>query len=291
MSRQYGLFLVIAAAALWGTTGTAQSLAPASASSLSIGSARLLIGGIALLGISTWRGRGEIGNLLRRRATYLAALGMALYQPLFFSGLTKTGVAIGTTIAIGSAPILTGGLNAMVDGTFPGMRWVRSTALAVTGVAMLMISTATDASLDPLGAFMTLGAGASYALYAVSSRRLAPVAAPEHISGAVFSLAALPMVPLFVVSDTVWITSAGGMGVALWLGLAATALAYLLFTRGLRTVTAPAAATLSLAEPVTAAILALLLLNERLPALGTAGIVLVLIGLALMGSRASCEPS
>lgn len=291
MSAVSGNVLVVVAASLWGTTGTAQALAPASASSWSIGSVRLLIGGAVLLGVSRWRGSGQIGPLLRRQPTYLAAAAMAAYQPLFFTGLTKTGVAVGTAIAIGSAPILTGTLSAIVDKVRPSSGWFRSTAVAISGVVLLMVSTAGDPSLDPLGALLTLGAGGCYAVYVVATRRLAPTATPEHIAGAVFGLAALAMVPAFFSTDSAWITEASGLLAALWLGLGATALAYLLFTSGLRTVAAPTAATLSLAEPVTATLLALLLLREPPTALGLGGGLLVLAGLLMIARNGGNQAS
>ena len=62
----------------------------------------------------------------------------------------------------------------------------------------------------------------------------------------------------------------------------ATAVAYLLYGRGLRGVPAPAAVTLGLAEPVVAALLALVVLGERLSAPAVAGLLLVGLALALL---------
>jgi drug/metabolite transporter, DME family len=59
-----------------------------------------------------------------------------------------------------------------------------------------------------------------------------------------------------------------------------TVLAYLLYGRGLRTVPAPVAVTLGLAEPLVAALLGLVVLGERLSSASAAG--LVLVGLALV---------
>jgi DME family drug/metabolite transporter len=67
--------------------------------------------------------------------------------------------------------------------------------------------------------------------------------------------------------------------VALHLGLIATALAYILFTRGLQRVPVSSAVTLSLAEPLTAALLGIFLLRERLTFPGLIGISLILTGL------------
>ena len=63
----------------------------------------------------------------------------------------------------------------------------------------------------------------------------------------------------------------------LWLGLATTTLAYALFVRGLAGVGAATAATLTLAEPVVAAALGLVVLGERLGWNEWAGIGLIVI--------------
>jgi len=66
-----------------------------------------------------------------------------------------------------------------------------------------------------------------------------------------------------------------------YLGLVPTALAYLLFARGLRRLPATRVATLTLAEPLTAAALGVALLSERPGAPAAAGGALVLCGLVL----------
>jgi len=61
-----------------------------------------------------------------------------------------------------------------------------------------------------------------------------------------------------------WLATPRGALVALHLGLLATAAAYALLAAGLRRVTVATAATMSLAEPLTAAALGVALLGERL---------------------------
>ena len=73
---------------------------------------------------------------------------------------------------------------------------------------------------------------------------------------------------------------------SLWLGLATLAVAYLLFTSGLRTTDSSTAATLSLAEPVTATVLGVAVLAERPALLAWVGITLIVLGLA-MAARSS----
>jgi drug/metabolite transporter, DME family len=79
-----------------------------------------------------------------------------------------------------------------------------------------------------------------------------------------------------------WLATLRGGLVALHLGLVATAAAYLLFAAGLHRVAVARAATLSLAEPLTAATLGVALLGERLTTAGLAGVAALVGGLALL---------
>ena len=282
---------VVVGACLWGTTGSVFALAPSSASSLSVGSMRLLVGAAGLMGIAASSGMRRSVNLFTHPPLYLAGLAMAAYQPLFFTGVDRTGVAVGTTIAIGSAPILTGLFAWISFGASPSIEWGRATVIAISGVAVLLLSAAVEPSLDFSGAVMCLGAGASYAVYAVATKSIAHLDTPQRIAATTFAIAALTLVPVLVTTDVSWLGTASGFAVAIWLGIGATTVAYLLFTSGLRRVTAPTAATLSLAEPVTAAGLAFVLLSERPPLPGWAGALLVAIGLGLMIRSARDQPS
>ena len=73
------------------------------------------------------------------------------------------------------------------------------------------------------------------------------------------------------------------MALILWLGLATTTLAYVLFGVGLRSLQPGHIATLNLAEPVFATLLGVFVLGEVLGGLGVLGCLLVIVGLGLLG--------
>ena len=68
----------------------------------------------------------------------LAAAAVGGYQVCFFAAVRMTGVAIGTVVAIGSAPVLTGALARLTGGTRLDLRWMAATAAAVAGCAVLV---------------------------------------------------------------------------------------------------------------------------------------------------------
>src|SRR5690625_7784968 len=110
MKENLSPFLVLFAAMLWGTTGTAQAFAPESAHPIAIGAMRLAVGGMSLLVVALLLGQLRLKQW-PVRPTVLAALCMAFYQPLFFSAVHMNGVAVGTVIAIGCATVLYGVLE------------------------------------------------------------------------------------------------------------------------------------------------------------------------------------
>ena len=284
--------LVAAAAALWGTTGTAQALAPDGAHPVAIGAVRIALGGAVLVVFASLS-----GLLTRDRAPVIgkggwsfgavaaAAAGVALYQPLFFAGVSEAGVSVGTVVAIGSAPVMAGFVGFLVLGERPGGPWIFATILAVSGCALLL-GPGSSGEISPVGVLSALGAGLCYGSYATASKMLLERGLSHSAVMAVaFGLVGALLAPALFFVDLVWLAEPAGVATALHLGLVATAAAYLLFARGLSGLPVATAATLSLAEPLTAGALGFLLLGERLGPVALAGAALILCGLLTAARR------
>ncbi|MED1418638.1 EamA family transporter [Bacillus smithii] len=276
-------FLVFLAAILWGTTGTAQTFAPDSATPVVIGAVRLAIGGPALL----------ISAFLKRKLNHqgwsvipviMAALCIAAYQPLFFSAVKLTGVAIGTVTAIGSAPILAGILEWIVKRKIPERNWWLATFLAMMG-CLLLIRNDHEMNAAPLGIIMAIGAGLSFAAYTLITKHLLEKHTPEAAVGVVFTLSSIFLTPFLFVYNLKWLLDLHGIAVALYLGLFATALSYMFFAKGLMGIHASTAVTLSLAEPLTAALLGVFIVGETLAPIAWTGVLLLFIGLGLLSFK------
>ncbi len=87
---------------------------------------------------------------------------------------------------------------------------------------------------------------------------------------------------MLALGDNAWLGTGRGIALALYLAAFPTVVAYILFARGLRTIPASEATTIILAEPVTALVLGVAALDERLSAAGVVGAALVLAGLAVL---------
>jgi drug/metabolite transporter, DME family len=281
-----GAGLVLAAAVLWGTTGTARALTPAGTSPLSVGAVRIAVGGLALVAVARLRGELRRGGAWPAGPVLAGAVAVAGYQLAFFSAVARTGVAVGTMVAIGSAPVLAGLLAWVVRAERPAGRWYGATALAVAGGALLAVA-GQPVRFSPAGVALALAAGAAYAIVAVAAKDLLAGHGRVEVMATLFGVGALLLVPVAVLRPLGWLATPRGVLVALHLGLVATAAAYVLFAAGLRRVTVATAATMSLAEPLTAATLGVALLGERLTAAGLAGAALLLAGLALLAGAPS----
>jgi drug/metabolite transporter, DME family len=280
MKGRISPFLILLAAILWGTTGTTQALAPETAHPIAIGATRLAVGGLFLLLLVLITGKLNLKNW-PVKTTIGASLCMALYQPLFFSAVSITGVAIGTVVAIGSAPILSGLIEWLYLKIRPSKVWWYSTGLSILGCLMLF-GNKESVYVDPVGIIMALGAGLSFASYTLISRNLVENYSSLSVVAMVFTLSAICLSPFLLIYDMSWITSFRGVSVSLQLGIMATGIAYFLFAKGLAHVSSSTAVTLALAEPLTAALLGVFILGEYLNITSWLGISLLMLGIGIL---------
>ncbi len=280
---------VLGAAALWGTTGTAQALGQAG-DPVVVGAARLTVGAAVLVVVAlAVGGPGPLVRCLRRSLlawTLLAVAATAVYQAAFFSAVASTGVATGTVVALGTAPIATGLCGAVLFGERLTRRWAVATGLAVSGCGVLVTAGSSGtAMVRPAGVALAVLAGACYALYTSGAKALLDRSVPVVPAMAVtLGLGAVLLTPVLLTRSEALADGRSLLMVA-WLGLITTAAAYLLFARGLRRLPTGTVGTLSLAEPLTAAALGLLALGERPAPQAAAGAACLLAGLLLAALR------
>src|SRR4030043_458890 len=279
-----GYWCVLIAACRWGTNGTAQALAPPGAQPINIGTLRIALGGLTLLAFAAMRGALRDGKRWALFPTLLGALSMAAYQIFFFSGVARTGVAVGTIVGIGSTPILAGPIAYIVRGERPTRRWAIATCLGVIG-CVLLIAAGEKINVDPLGIFLAICAGGSYAVFTTVSKGLMDEHTPEAVMAVTFCLGSLFVLPLLIGADLHWLAQPAGVLVILHLGGVPAALSYTLFARGLQLVPVATAATLTLGEPLTAGLLGVFFLHEPLTTIAVLGIILIFTGLVVLSSE------
>ncbi|QEA13017.1 DMT family transporter [Comamonas flocculans] len=275
-----GVLLVLFAAMLWGSTGTAQALAPSGLSSYWVGALRVALaaGFFVLLALRSpvQRGPWPWTRLL------LAAVCIAAYNLSFFAGVRASGVALGTAIAVGSAPIWAGLIQTLVQRRLPPPLWWLGTLVSVASGALMTLAQGEQLQLTPAGVALCLTAGLSYASYTLLNKGLV-----LHLGAAWTNLGVFGVAGLLSVPAAWWLSGplpalGGSWGVVLFLGLVSTGLAYLLFSSGLRHISGATGVTLALAEPVTAFVLAVLVVGEFQPLAAWLGLAGVVAGLLMV---------
>jgi drug/metabolite transporter, DME family len=284
----------VGAAVLFGTSGTARELGPESASSLTVGVARIAIGSLVLWAVVAANRRREpvpSATVLRPLRALLAVggIGVAMYTPLFFVAVDRTGVAVGTVVAIASGPFFAAGLDWRFRRVRPTVTWLRGTLVTVVGVGVLIAAVDSGGTaIDLVGVAAALAAGLGYATYSVTSKATMERGLSSTAALAIpFTIGVVAVLALSVRESLNWVITGAGFAMALYLGVVATGLAYVLFGFGLRRLTSATAVTLVLAEPLTAALLAVVVLDESIPWTGWVGVVVVMVGLVLVGRSAS----
>ena len=259
----------------------------AGAGPLLVGWARLAVAAPCLLATAAlFRARPAVAPARGDGLAFTAAgAAMAAYQVCYFTAVTLAGVAVTALLAICSAPLMI----ALLAALWLGERLTRavrvSLGLAVLGTALLVIGSrgpGQAAGHFGLGAVVALGAGLSYAVYAVGTKRLLARAAPLPLAAATFTLAALLITPVLLAEPSVRRPLAEAWPLLVYLGVGPTALAYILFTAGLRRVPATTAGVVSLLEPLTATTLGVMVFGESFGPAGMAGAALLLAALLLL---------
>jgi DME family drug/metabolite transporter len=281
---------ILAAAVLWGTTGTASTFAPSGAPAAAIGSSGLALGGL-LLFFTSRSARSLPGSLAHedRRLILLGALAVFGYPVTFYPAVARSGVAVATVVALGSAPVFAGLLAWLTSRTRPTVRWSLATVTETVGCVLLVFGPELGgdgtARIDIAGVALAALSGLSYSAYALAGERLIARGQPSSaVIGMMFGAAAPLVLPVLLATGTRWLATVRGAAVAGYLALVTTFVAYRLFGRGLRYTAAQTATTLTLAEPAVATLLGSVVLGERLSAVSWLGLAGVAVGLAVMAS-------
>ena len=280
MSQRISYLVVLIGAILWGTTGTAQTFMPQTIHPLAVGASRLAVGGFSLLIILLIMRKINFRNWPWKSTLY-AAISMAIFQYLFFSSVRLTGVAIGTVVTIGSSPVFSGIIEWLLLKRRPTRIWLAATALAIAGCALLFLNK-DGIVVNPVGVSMSLGAGLLFAFYALVNKEVLEKVDAVPAVAVIFSISALMLIPFLFIFETEGLISAQGISVVLYLGIITTSVAYILFSAGLKRIPSSSAVTLSLAEPLTAAVLSVIVVGEHLDGTSWMGIAMLLGGILVL---------
>jgi drug/metabolite transporter, DME family len=267
---------------LWGTGGLIGTLfgQAAGLSAMSVAAYRLLAGGGLIVAYLTLTGRRPPAG--RAAWTRIAVIGLlsALFQSCYFAAIALTSVSLATLVTIGGTPVIVAVVEHARSSRALGRTGVITIALALAGLGLLTGRPGGGFSETAVLASAGLALLSAAGFAAVTLLGTSPVAGLDELTlnGFAFSLGGLALLPVAAAlgGGLGFRPTLASAGLLAALGTGPTAVAYTLYFRGLRKASASTGALLSLIEPLTAAVLAALVLGNRLSATGIAGAVMLL---------------
>ena len=170
-SYQLGLFSILLAATLWGTTGTVASFAP-NISSLAMGAFSMGVGGIFQACLSVKAVKKDFEKVMLHKKTLMVSIiALVVYPLAFYSSMRLAGVAIGTVISISTAPFFSVLLECLFSkNTKVTKQWLLSFVVGVAGIMLLVTSESSsindnDQDMRLVGIVLGFVSGMTYATY------------------------------------------------------------------------------------------------------------------------------
>lgn len=276
----------LAAPVMWGTTYlTVTELLP-NEGPLVVAAMRVAPAGLLLLAVARstawWMPSGGAAWL---RTSTLALANFGLFFPLLTVAVERLPGGVAAAFG-GLQPLFVAGLARPLLGARPTRSNLRIALVAVFGVALVAMRP--GAGLDPVGIGAAIAANGSFALGVVLTSRFG---APRHriaATGWQLIVAAALLVPLALVVDgppsTPTLANVVGY---LHLSVFATAVASLIWFRGIAGLPVAAPPLLGLAAPVTGATLGWIVLGQDLTLVQLIGFTATITAIAYGASESS----
>lgn len=296
-----GLFLVCLAAALWGTVGVANNLMTRPLDPALAGLVRTTLGAASLLAAAA---------LLRlprprpgRRALALLAvfsLAGAAFQTSLFAAFAEVGVTVTVAVTVCAPVVLVAAAQALRRRALPEAGTTLAIALASMGALIALQEGGDWGAIDRRDCLLLGAASVAFALVAAAAGPLGRDLHPLPAAGLGLAGTAAALAAVLALGRR---EGFGALGASLpppdlallaYTGIAGTGLAYLAFMLGMRlSRSAACGLTATLIEPGVAALLAALVLRERLAPHQAAGCALMLVAMVALfaAERRARRPS
>jgi drug/metabolite transporter, DME family len=297
-----GLAWLVLAALIWGTVGVSSALINRIETTppMWIGFLRLAFAAPFLVGLA-WLSTGRNPfRLTRREWGYYTGMGLAMacYQITYFLAIPISSVTLVVVIALCSSPLIVALLSIPIFKERLTRRLMAALGLALVGTALLAFGGGKDGEVFKpeylLGAILALGTGLAYSTLVICSKLAAQAETepgrtprgPVQPTAVAFSLGACVMLLVALFTGSVKLEMAPGVwGIAAYLGVIPTGLAYIIFLKGLAKASATAASITTMLEPSVAAFLAWALLGEQLGLASLLGSALLLGSVLLLSKK------
>lgn len=259
---------------------------------------RFAIGAVAMLPW-TFRAQGEapLSRVEQRLFFLLSFFGNFLFSICMLTGITLT-TATAAGVILATLPAMVALLSRVFLHERLTPRVLAAIALAVGGIVLLQFAKATasaDARNVLLGNLLMFGAVVCEATYVIIAKRLSATRTPLRVSALINLWGLVLIAPLGLWSLASF--DLGSLSTGLWsllvfYSLAASLFAVWMWVAGLKHIPANQAGVFTVALPIAATLVGVLLLDEQFSALHAAALIcasagVLLIGAAPVGHRAS----
>ncbi|MFF1694899.1 DMT family transporter [Streptomyces sp. NPDC058257] len=295
-----GLLYLIVAGTAWGTAGAAAALVfnASDMGPVSLSFWRCAGGFVLLFAVRLMRARrrsayAAVSAPLRRRLPRIVTTGVALavFQTAYFAAVESTGLAVGTVVTMGAGPVLIALGARFTMGERLGRGGVVAVAGALAGLVVLVLGGG-GASVRPEGVGWGLLSAAAYATMTLLTRWWGRDGGADSADTTVWSFAVVSvcLLPLAAVEGLVPHTAdpARMSLYVLYIVVIPTAVAYALYFAGAAVIRSATVSVITLLEPLSAAVIAVVLLDEELTVstvLGTLMMLAAVTGLAVAETR------
>lgn len=289
--RSLAIFAVIVLMVVWGSTFVVTKAAARDLPPLTLAALRFLIASLVLIPIAL--SRGGLQRLPRpvpwSALTLLALTGVAGFAITFTYALVYGSASQGALI-YAALPAAIAVAAVLFLHERPTGRRIAGIALSIVGVALLIMTGTPDAgSPQPLlGALWMLGAVTVWTTYTVIAKRLADDD-PIVTMAAVSTLGTLMLLPAAAleIAQLGWSNpSLSAWGSVLFLGVVASALAYIVYAFVLRELDASLVGVYTNLDPIVGVLIAVAFFGETLHGGQVVGGALALAGMWLASADA-----
>lgn len=278
-------FLVIAAAVLWGTLGiygkflNGLGFTPIQVVLIRAVGASITL--ILFLGLT----RPKLLQIRLGDIHYFIGTGIfsfVFFNWCYFEAINRTSLSI-AAILLYTAPALVMVFSAILFKEPMTSRKLLSLCLTFIGCLLVTVFAQTSGQkITPLGVLMGLGSGLGYALYSIFGRYALKKYDSLTVTVYTFIFASLALLPFADLDILTRLSDFRTLAITVAMGVTATALPFLLYTKGLTRLETSRASITATLEPIVATGIGILLYGEPLTLFKASGIFLVLLAVALI---------
>ncbi|MQB01095.1 MAG: EamA family transporter, partial [Actinobacteria bacterium] len=283
-----GLVAIGLAAALWAVAAVvADSLFSDGVEPFQLTEARVLIG---MVGLGLGGGFRRSEHHIHPLKLLAFGLSIALVTATYYGAIDRLKVAVAIVLQY-SAPVVVVAWTALVLRRRPEGRLLASLAASMLGVILVSgLVLGGTGEVDPIGVVLGLASALFFASYTLLGDEAGPAYGPVGAMFRAFAIASIFWIGIQAFAG--WphaLFDPSNMPRIAFVGVAGTLVPFLLYVWGIQRVRAERAVIAATLEPVLAALVAWIFLNEALSAIQLAGGLLVIAAVIALQARRNAE--